>query len=92
MKKYLLVNIESEDARLVSKRKINHCLRKCKKQAKKVLKRSGAQHVLYAVMYDADGKEPSCHILPPHPFTNERFVEIFPKSDSTGTPLLVSRK
>mgnify|MGYP003571254046 CR=1 FL=1 len=92
MKCCTIVNIVDADVCTVSLSALNRYLRKYEKQARELLKRTKMKHVLYGIMHDAGSDNASCHVLKLRPCTDEYLRRCFPASNTSKTPLTVSRK
>ena len=92
MKKCTIINVVEADVRTVTALGLNLYLRKYKRQAREMLKRTAARHVLYGIMHDQGSDTASCHVMALTPCTDEYMHRCFPENDRRCTPLVVSRR
>lgn len=89
MKKYTVFDVAGTSVRTVTATGLKSCLRQYEKQAREVLKKSRCAAVLYGVIHEGDGGQPSCHILRPQPCTADWLRRNYPSRKAR--PLAVRR-
>ena len=91
MKRFDVLNTVTGQASRLSRFALKRTLRRCKRQARKVMKRTKANHVLYGVIYGAHSRAASYHILAATPYTESAYMAAFRCSENEMKPLAVHR-
>lgn len=89
MKKYTVFNVVGVSVCTVTAQGLKSYLRKYEKQARALLKKSQCAAVLYGVVHEGDGGQPSCHIIAPKPCTADWLKRNYPTR--TARPLVVRK-
>ena len=92
MKRFDVLNTVTGQASRLSRFELRRTLRRCERDAKKLLKRTNANHVLYGVVHGAESDSESYHILMATPYTESAYKAAFRRSESNMIPLAVHRR
>ena len=89
MKRFDVLNTVTGQASRLSRFALKRTLRRHKREAMKLLKRTKANHVLYGVIHGAGSASASYHILAATPFTESAYLAAFRCSEREMKPLAV---
>lgn len=92
MKRYDVLNLETKQALYLSRFGLNRLLRRYEKRARKILKRTNADHVMYGVVHGSKSANPSYHIVPPTPHMKSARMDCLRGSEPDIISLIVRRK
>ena len=92
LKKYTILSTVKREARLAPSLRAWLFLHSYKALAKKLLRKTKSECVVYGVIYEKDGGKPSCHLFEPRPFTKAYLRQCYPRTGSMGRPLVIYGK